>query len=278
MERLKKILRNTNSKFEVHKQIADSETSETFVGKFKNIKSIFKLPKNINYEFIINEYLKNNIIEQINKKNITTKFVYLEKKTGLVIYEYFEMESSTKELINIPNLGKQLRKLHQIKNNGKTKTFEDQVNLYFSTTNTESNSKFYLESLALLNELKTDKDENVVSHNDLHLFNIMFNRRDIFFIDFEYLSINSRYCDLSKLISSLQMNETEINIFLNSYGIKNLNNNIYTKLKKWTLMNIYTEFLWANFMNRKRNNHFNEKYLNNLKKKIKQQTQQLELI
>ena len=278
MERLKKILRNTNSNFEVHKQIADSETSETFVGKFKNIKSIFKLPKNINYEFIINEYLKNNIIEQINKKNITTKFVYLEKKTGLVIYEYFEMESSTKELINIPNLGKQLRKLHQIKNNGKTKTFEDQVNLYFSTTNTESNSKFYLESLALLNELKTDKDENVVSHNDLHLFNIMFNRRDIFFIDFEYLSINSRYCDLSKLISSLQMNETEINIFLNSYGIKNLNNNIYTKLKKWTLMNIYTEFLWANFMNRKRNNHFNEKYLNNLKKKIKQQRQQLELI
>jgi len=278
MERLKKILRNTNSNFDVHKQIADSETSETFVGKFKNIKSIFKLPKNINYEFIINEYLKNNIIEQIIKKNITTKFLYLEKKTGLVIYEYFEMESSTKELINIPNLGKQLRKLHQIKNNGKTKTFEDQVNLYFSTTNTESNSKFYRQSLALLNELKTDKDENVVSHNDLNLFNIMFNRRDIFFIDFEYLSINSRYCDLSKLISSLQMNETEINIFLNSYGIKNLNNNIYTKLKKWTLMNIYTEFLWANFMNRKRNNHFNEKYINNLKKKIKQQRQQLELI
>ena len=278
MERLKKILRNTNSNFEVHKQIADSETSETFVGKFKNIKSIFKLPKNINYEFIINEYLKNNIIEQIIKKNITSKFLYLEKKTGLVIYEYFEMESSTKELINIPNLGKQLRKLHQIKNNGKTKTFEDQVNLYFSTTNTESNSKFYRQSLALLNELKIDKDENVVSHNDLNLFNIMFNRRDIFFIDFEYLSINSRYSDLSKLISSLQMNETEINIFLNSYGIKNLNNNIYTKLKKWTLMNIYTEFLWANFMNRKRNNHFNEKYLNNLKKKIKQQRQQLELI
>ena len=213
MERLKKILRNTNSNFEVHKQIADSETSETFVGKFKNIKSIFKLPKNINYEFIINEYLKNNIIEQIIKKNITTKLLYLEKKTGLVIYEYFEMESSTKELINIPNLGKQLRKLHQIKNNGKTKTFEDQVNLYFSTTNTESNSKFYRQSLALLNELKIDKDENVVSHNDLNLFNIMFNRRDIFFIDFEYLSINSRYCDLSKLISSLQMNETEINIF-----------------------------------------------------------------
>ena len=86
MERLKKILRKTNSNFEVHKQIGDSETSETFIGKFKNIKSIFKLPKNKKYELIINEYLKNNIIEQIIKKNITTKFMYLEKKKGLVIY------------------------------------------------------------------------------------------------------------------------------------------------------------------------------------------------
>ena len=107
MERLKKILRKTNSNFEVHKQIGDSETSETFIGNFKNKKSIFKLPKNQNHELIINEYLKNNIIEQIIKKNITTKFLYLEKKTGLVIYEYFEMESSTKELINIPKLGNQ---------------------------------------------------------------------------------------------------------------------------------------------------------------------------
>ena len=106
----------------------------------------------------------------------------------------------------------------------------------------------------------------------------MYNKHDIFFIDFEYLSINSRYCDLSKLISSLEMNETEIIKLLNSYGIKNLNNDIYTKLKKWTLMNTYTEFLWANYINQAKSNYFNNEYLNNLKKKIKQQRQQLELI
>ena len=278
MERLKKILRKTNSNFEVHKQIGDSETSETFIGDFKNKKSIFKLPKNQNHELIINEYLKNNIIEQIIKKNITTKFMHIDKTTGLVIYKYFEMTSSERKLINITKLGKQLQKLHQIKNNGKIKTFEDQINLYLRTTNIESHSKFYLESVELLNELKTCKHENVVSHNDLNLFNIMFNKQDIFFIDFEYLSINSRYCDLSKLISSLKMNETEIIKLLNSYGIKNLNNDIYTKLKKWTLMNTYTEFLWANYINQAKSNYFNNEYLNNLKKKIKQQRQQLELI
>jgi len=278
MERLKKILRKINSNFEIHKQISDSETSETFIGNFKNKKSIFKLPKNKNHELIINEYLKNNIIEQIIKKNITTKFIHIEKRTGLVIYEYFEVASSEKKLVNIPKLGKQLQKLHQIKNNGKTKTFEDQINLYLSATNIKSHSKFYLELLELFNELKTCKDENVVSHNDLNSFNIMFNKQDIFFIDFEYLSINSRYCDLSKLTSSLKMNEVEINKLLNSYGIKNLNNNIYIKLKKWALMNTYTEFLWAHFINKTKSNHFNNEYLNNLKKKIKQQRQQLELI
>ena len=278
MERLKKILRKINSNFEIHKQISDSETSETFIGNFKNKKSIFKLPKNQNHELIINEYLKNNIIEQIIKKNITTKFMHIDKTTGLVIYKYFEMTSSERKLINITKLGKQLQKLHQIENNEKIKTFEDQINLYLRTTNIESHSKFYLESVELLNELKTCKHENVVSHNDLNLFNIMFNKQDIFFIDFEYLSINSRYCDLSKLISSLKMNETEIIKLLNSYGIKNLNNDIYTKLKKWTLMNTYTEFLWADYMNQVKSNYFNNEYLNNLKKKIKQQKQQLELI
>ena len=74
------------------------------------------------------------------------------------------------------------------------------------------------------------------------------------------------------------MNETEIIKLLNSYGIKNLNNNIYTNLKKWTLMNTYTEFLWADYINQEKSNYCNNEYLNNLKKKIKQQKQQLELI
>ena len=74
------------------------------------------------------------------------------------------------------------------------------------------------------------------------------------------------------------MNETEIIKLLNSYGIKNLNNDIYTKLKKWTLMNNYTEFLWADYINQEKAINCNNEYLNNLKKKIKQQKQQLELI
>ena len=42
-------------------------------------------------------------------------------------------------------------------------------------------------------------------------------------------------------------------------------------------MNTYTEFLWADYINQEKN-YFNNEYLNNLKKKIKQQKQQLELI
>ena len=107
--------------------------------------------------------------------------MHIDKTTGLLIYKYFEMTSKNKILINITKLGKQLQKLHQIKNNGKIKTFEDQINLYLRTTNIESHSKFYLESVELLNELKTCKHENVVSHNDLNLFNILMSKTRYFF-------------------------------------------------------------------------------------------------
>ena len=50
MERLKKYYENSN--FEVHKQIG-KQTSETFIGNFKNRKSIFKLPKNQNHNLLL---------------------------------------------------------------------------------------------------------------------------------------------------------------------------------------------------------------------------------
>ena len=278
MKELETILEKENYDFKVIEQISDGETSQIFLGEFNNIKSIFKLSKENKFKLIINEYLKNGIIQKIDTKNISPKVLFHDLHSKLIIYEYFEKCSSDKQFNNFYQLGKKLKELHEIRSNKKIKTFEDQFNLYLNASSSELDNKYIKDAVDLFNELNVGKENYVLSHNDLNSSNVMFKNNKIVFIDFEYLSINSRYCDLSKLISSLQMNETEINIFLNSYGIKNLNNSIYTKLKKWTLMNIYTEFLWANFMNRKRNNHFNEKYINNLKKKIKQQRQQLELI
>ena len=102
---------------------------------------------------------------------------------------------------------------------------------------------------------------------------MMFNNNKIVFIDFEYLSFNSKYSDLSKLIESLNLKTSEKDKLLKGYGIDEISESINTKIKKWSLMNAYTELIWANYINQFNKNHFDKYYLNLLKKKIKQQKQ-----
>ena len=101
----------------------------------------------------------------------------------------------------------------------------------------------------------------------------MFKNNKIVFIDFEYLSINSKYSDLSKLIDSLNLTTLEKDKLLEGYGIDEINDKINLKIKKWSLMNIYTELIWANYINEYKRNYFDKDYMNLLKKKIKQQKQ-----
>jgi len=101
----------------------------------------------------------------------------------------------------------------------------------------------------------------------------MFKNNKIVFIDFEYLSINSKYSDLSKLIDSLNLTTLEKDKLLEGYGIDEINDSINLKIKKWSLMNIYTELIWANYINEYKRNYFDKDYMNLLKKKIKQQKQ-----
>ena len=101
----------------------------------------------------------------------------------------------------------------------------------------------------------------------------MFKNNKIVFIDFEYLSINSKYSDLSKLIDSLNLKTIEKNKLLEGYGVDEINDSINIKIKKWSLMNIYTELIWANYINEYKRNYFDKDYINLLKNKIKQQKQ-----
>ena len=60
---------------------------------------------------------------------------------------------------------------------------------------------------------------------------------------------------------------------LKGYGIHETNDSINIKIKKWSLMNIYTELIWANYINEHKKSHFDNDYINLLKQRIKQQRQ-----
>ena len=273
MKELETILKKENYDFKVIEQISDGETSQIFIGEFNNTKSIFKLSKKNKFKLIINEYLKNEIIQKIVKKNISPKILFHDLHSGLIIYEYFEKDSSDKLFNNFYQLGKKLKELHEITLNKKIKTFEDQFNLYLNVSSSELDNKYFNDAVDLFNELNVGKENYVLSHNDLNSSNVMFKNNKIVFIDFEYLSINSKYSDLSKLIDSLNLKTLEKNKLLEGYGVDEINDSINIKIQKWSLMNIYTELIWANYINEYKRNYFDKDYINLLKNKIKQQKQ-----
>ena len=152
-------------------------------------------------------------------------------------------------------------------------TFEDQFNLYLNVSSSELDNKYFNDAVDLFDELNVSKENYVLSHNDLNSSNVMFKNNKIVFIDFEYLSINSKYSDLSKLIDSLNLKTLEKNKLLEGYGVDEINDSINIKIQKWSLMNIYTELIWANYINEYKRNYFDKDYINLLKNKIKQQKQ-----
>ena len=273
MNTLEIILNERDFNYKIFKKINDGETSEIFLGEFNGRKSIFKLTKRNNFNLIINEYLKSEVIENISKKNVTPNILFYEKKIGLLIYEYIEIESKNKIVKNIQSIGEQLKKFHQIKFNKRTKTYKDQFNLYINKLNSESKNNYLKEAIELFNDLKMheNENENVFSHNDLNVNNILMSKNNIFFIDFEYSSINNKYFDISKIIDSLNLNNSEISKFLFGYGIEGNTKEVNKKIKRWSLMNTYTELIWAKYINKFNKNFLNEAYLKLLTSKIKQQ-------
>ncbi len=273
MNTLEIILNERDFNYKIFKKINDGETSEIFLGEFNGRKSIFKLTKRNNFNLIINEYLKSEVIENISKKNFTPNILFYEKKIGLLIYEYIEIESKNKIVKNIQSIGEQLKKFHQIKFNKRTKTYKDQFNLYINKLNSEIKNNYLKEAIELFNDLKMheNENENVFSHNDLNANNILMSKNNIFFIDFEYSSINNKYFDISKIIDSLNLNNSEISKFLFGYGIEGNTKEVNKKIKRWSLMNTYTELIWAKYINKFNKNFLNEAYLKLLASKIKQQ-------
>ena len=125
--------------------------------------------------------------------NISPKILFHDLHSELIIYEYFERDSLDKQFNNFYQLGKKLKKLHEITSSKKTKTFQDQFNVYLNVSSSELDNKYFKDAVDLFNELNVGKEKYVLSHNDLNFSNVMFKNNKIVFIDFEYLSFNSKY-------------------------------------------------------------------------------------
>ena len=268
------IFSETNHKISKLRLIRNGETSFTYFGYFNNKKSIFKILKKNTDKNLENNFYSQKISKQIVKENLFPKIIYSDHKNSLYVYEYFEgkeLQTLNKELIIM--IGSKLKKLHSLDLDKNLNSFESQIYLYIHKINKNKNNKILKEGIKLYTKLKNNKFDNVVSHNDLNNSNILFNNYEVRFIDYDYLSINDRFCDLARICSSYKFSKTNIEIFLESYGIECSKNNLAI-LKSWQLMNLYTDVIWFYFLKKSEFNISNQnEMIVRAKKLIKQQKQ-----
>ena len=268
------IFSETNHKISQLRLIRNGETSSTYFGYFNNKKSIFKILKKNMDKNLEDNFYGQKISNQIVKENLFPKIIYSDQKNSLYVYEYFEgkeLQTLNKELIIM--IGSKLKKLHSLDIDKNLNSFESQIYLYIQKINQNKNNKILKEGIKLYTKLKNNKFDNVVSHNDLNNSNILFNNHDVRFIDYDYLSINDRFCDLARVCSSYKFSETNIEVFLESYGLERSKNNLAI-LKSWQLMNLYTDVIWFYFLKKSEFNISNQnEMITRAKKLIKQQKQ-----
>ncbi len=268
------IFSETNHKISQLRLIRNGETSSTYFGYFNNKKSIFKILKKNTDENLENNFYSQKISNQIVKENLFPKIIYSDHKNSLYVYEYFEgkeLQTLNKELIIM--IGSKLKKLHSLDLNKNLNSFESQIYLYIQKVNENKNNKILKEGIKLYTKLKNNKFDNVVSHNDLNNSNIIFNNYEVRFIDYDYLSINDRFCDLARICSSYKFSKKDIEVFLESYGLECNKNNLGI-LQSWQLMNLYTDVIWFYFLKESEFNIYNQnEMIVRARKLIKQQKQ-----
>ena len=236
-------LKELNISYDKINVLRHGENSDTFLITTSKKKLIAKKFKNLNFQIITNTYLNKKILNQLVDKKLFPKVVYQSEENDFLIYEYVESIKSNKDKLFYKNLGMKIREIHEIKPCKNNLTFEQQLNFYKMSLRKVNKEKVYTRIEDLLNDINIKKSKLVFSHNDLNANNILFNK-DICIIDYEYSSLNNKFCDLSKVIFEFQMTEEEIESLLKGYRI-NFDDVIKKKIILWQRLNLYLDYIWS---------------------------------
>ena len=185
----------------------------------------FKLSNNRKAEFRVQQLAY--------KKRIASKPLILDEPNGLMICEFIEGRHQRKlSQQQLKKMAQLLIKLHQIKIRLKRNSFKNN----FSFKDTKIKKAFII--------LEKQPKEYALGHNDLHPKNILFHKKNIKLIDWEYARYSDIYFDLVSIIIEYKLNTKDTKTFLRSYFLEKKIN--YKKIDAFRL--IYKELweLWFN--------------------------------
>ena len=199
------------------------------------------------------------IYETIEQLNCSDKVIYYNVENGNKIAKYihgtrcYYQTPTDEQIIYVAKLIKKIQK-----SNIKV-SFEydamNKINLYKSILPPEVFIDKNYEDKIFKEYLKIyEKYDLVLSHNDLVKGNLLFKFNGVFFIDWEYASMNIPLFDLASFISENNLNNEQASLFLNKFYGAKLSQTIIKRLDIVIRFQDILFYYWALYNFKRRHN------------------------
>lgn len=247
MLKIEKKIASIDGKIEIISPLKIDLISQIFLCNFNDIKSVIRLDIDLPNWLRNQRASESQILNFLKTKNQNQNILYQDSDEGILIREFHEgNEISNLNLRreeNLISLGKEIRKIHEIKiNHNVINDFENVIESYRDILKNKIKNDWYLiKGFEIFDSLSYENELKIFSHNDLSPGNILWNKK-YFFIDWEYSSMNSQYFDLATIISSYGLDDGEIALLCDGYD-KNSQLDMY-KLKKWAKFTHFLDYIW----------------------------------
>ena len=247
MLKIEKKIASIDGKIEIISPLKIDLISQIFLCNFNDIKSVIRLDIDLPNWLRNQRASESQILNFLKTKNQNQNILYQDFDKGILIREFHEgNEISNLNLRreeNLISLGKEIRKIHEIKiNHNVINDFENVIENYRDILKNKIKNDWYLiKGFEIFDSLSYENELKIFSHNDLSPGNILWNKK-YFFIDWEYSSMNSQYFDLATIISSYGLDDGEIMLLCEGYD-KKTQIDMY-KLKKWAKFTHFLDYIW----------------------------------
>ncbi|MFV0562428.1 phosphotransferase [Malaciobacter mytili] len=186
----------------------------------------------------LNRELEYKIQKKAFLKNISAKPYYFEKNNYL-IYKYIKGKHKTKlKKADLKLLIKSIRKLHQISIKKSSYNLKNLANIfenYRLFLKDKKTNKQILKAKKQIKKLKKYTFWESLCHHDLNPKNIIFQRKKVIFIDWEYARLDDIFFDLASLCVEFKLSKKKQIYLLNLY-FKNLEKEHLKKLALYKLI------------------------------------------
>ena len=244
---LAKRIASIPGEFVLGHELSKSVISEVFLCRFNNLNAVIKLDSLCAARLAVDRQNEFMLLKHIQHLDIAPKALYADSSNGISIWEYVQGKEAifhppdTKQ--SIRSLGKSLSTIHSIAIPDHSKDiFFNSMSLYHDLLEHTPDAHLSKKALNLYHELLKDDVSKVLSHNDLHKKNILWNDA-FYFLDWEYSGINHPCFDIASLVRNFQLSEIEVHEL--SFGYS-LDEKLFDqeKLNKWIEFIGYLDEVW----------------------------------